>query len=102
MTGSNISHTSLKEALKALAAEGTLELLPQRGARVAILDEEDEAELLPVIAAMEALAGELACDRISDRNRGSAFDMENCRLDAAVAPLRSANLRRSWSCSVDR
>jgi DNA-binding GntR family transcriptional regulator len=61
----DISRTPLREALKALAAEGMLELLPQRGARVAILDEEEVAELFPIIAAMEALAGELACDRIT-------------------------------------
>ncbi|WP_210237826.1 GntR family transcriptional regulator [Aliirhizobium smilacinae] len=62
----DISRTPLREALKALAAEGMLELLPQRGARVAILGEEELVELFPIIAAMEALAGELACDRITD------------------------------------
>jgi DNA-binding GntR family transcriptional regulator len=62
----DISRTPLREALKALAAEGMLELLPQRGARVAILEDEEVAELFPIIAAMEALAGELACDRITD------------------------------------
>ncbi len=62
----DISRTPLREALKALAAEGMLELLPQRGARVAILENEEVAELFPIIAAMEALAGELACNRITD------------------------------------
>ncbi len=62
----DISRTPLREALKALAAEGMLELLPQRGARVAVLEDKEVAELFPIIAAMEALAGELACDRITD------------------------------------
>lgn len=62
----DISRTPLREALKALAVEGMIELLPQRGARVAVLGEEELVELFPIIAAMEALAGELACDRVTD------------------------------------
>ena len=62
-----VSRTPLREALKALAAEGMVELLPQRGARVMVLGEEELVELFPIIAIMEALAGELACERITKR-----------------------------------
>lgn len=61
-----ISRTPLREALKVLASEGLVELLPNRGARVAKLTIEDIDEMFPVMAALEALAGELACLRISD------------------------------------
>jgi len=61
-----VSRTPLREALKVLAAEGLVELLLQRGAIVAQLTPEDIEELFPIMAALEALAGELACDRASD------------------------------------
>ena len=60
----DISRTPLREALKALAAEGMIELLPQRGARVVTISDEELQELFPIIASIEALAAELACDRI--------------------------------------
>lgn len=61
-----ISRTPLREALKVLAAEGMLELLPQRGARVATVTEEEVEELFPILASLEALAAERACVSISD------------------------------------
>lgn len=62
----DISRTPLREALKALAAEGMIELLPQRGARVVTITDEELQELFPIIASIEALAGELACDLITE------------------------------------
>ncbi|HUN50153.1 MAG TPA: GntR family transcriptional regulator [Candidatus Sulfotelmatobacter sp.] len=60
-----VSRTPLREALKALAAEGLIELLPNRGARVVRLTPEAVAETLKVIGALEALAGQLACERLT-------------------------------------
>src|SRR5450755_3637850 len=61
-----ISRTPLREAIKLLAAEGLLELLPNRGARVAALSEAEIDELLQVIGPLEATGAELACERITD------------------------------------
>ncbi len=61
-----ISRTPLREALKVLAAEGLLELLPNRGARVRALSEQDLAELFDVMGGLEALAGRLACEKITE------------------------------------
>jgi DNA-binding GntR family transcriptional regulator len=61
-----ISRTPLREALKVLAAEGLIDLLPNRGARVRILSPDDLRELFDVMGGLEALAGRLACERISD------------------------------------
>ena len=61
-----VSRTPLREALKVLGGEGLLHLLPNRGARVATLTEEDVDEIFPVMGALEALSGELACKRMSD------------------------------------
>ena len=61
-----ISRTPLREALKVLASEGLIELLPNRGARVRQLSEHDLGELFDVMGGLEALAGRLACENITD------------------------------------
>ncbi|MDA1090263.1 MAG: GntR family transcriptional regulator [Proteobacteria bacterium] len=62
----SISRTPLREALKVLASEGLLELLPNRGARIARLTASLVDEMFPVMGALEGLAGKIACQRISD------------------------------------
>jgi DNA-binding GntR family transcriptional regulator len=59
-----ISRTPLREAIKILATEGLLELLPNRGARVASINEGEIDEMLEVIAGLEANAALLAAERI--------------------------------------
>ncbi len=61
-----VSRTPLREALKVLASEGLVELLPNRGARVARLDDSDIENMFQVMGALEALAGSLACTHISE------------------------------------
>lgn len=61
-----ISRTPLREALKVLASEGLVELMPNRGATVASFTSEDLDETFPIMGALEALSGELACQLISD------------------------------------
>jgi DNA-binding GntR family transcriptional regulator len=61
----SISRTPLREAIKLLAAEGLLELLPNRGARVAAISDGEIDEIIEVVAALEGAAGELACHHIT-------------------------------------
>ena len=60
-----ISRTPLREALKVLASEGLVDLLPNRGARVREVGARELAELFDVMGGLEALAGRLACERIT-------------------------------------
>lgn len=48
-----ISRTPLREALKVLAAEGLVTLVPRQGCRVTELSEDDADELFPVMALLE-------------------------------------------------
>jgi DNA-binding GntR family transcriptional regulator len=61
-----VSRTPLREALKVLATEGLVELLPNRGAVVSPMDPVKLSEALAVMGALEALAGELACASATD------------------------------------
>jgi DNA-binding GntR family transcriptional regulator len=62
----NISRTPLREAIRLLAAEGLVELLPQRGAVALALSEQDVRDTFEVMAGLEAQSGELAALRITD------------------------------------
>jgi DNA-binding GntR family transcriptional regulator len=56
-----VSRTPLREALKFLASEGLVDLVPGRGGVVRRLTPKDVRDLLDVLAALEPLAGRLAC-----------------------------------------
>jgi DNA-binding GntR family transcriptional regulator len=61
-----ISRTPLREALKVLASEGLVDLLPNRGARVRQLSAREFGELFDIMGGLESLAGRLACENIND------------------------------------
>ncbi len=61
-----VSRTPLREAIKMLAAEGLVELVPNRGALAVSLDETDVRHTFEVMGGLEALSGELAAQRITD------------------------------------
>ncbi|NDA48267.1 MAG: GntR family transcriptional regulator [Alphaproteobacteria bacterium] len=56
-----VSRTPIREALKVLAAEGLVELLPLRGAVVKTFSPKDAADMLAVVAVLEVFAAEKAC-----------------------------------------
>jgi DNA-binding GntR family transcriptional regulator len=77
-----VSRTPLREAFRLLAADGLVQIQPNRGAKVAALSEKDIRESFEVMGALEALSGELACQRITDQEiaevRALTFEMQAC------------------------
>ena len=62
-----VSRTPLRESLRLLAAEGLIEIAPNRAPRVANPSLAELKDLLQVQGSLEALAGELASQNASDQ-----------------------------------
>lgn len=60
-----ISRTPLREAFKVLAAEGLIDLSPNRGASISQMSESEIRENFELMSGLEAFSGELACERIT-------------------------------------
>ena len=61
-----MSRTPVREAFRTLAAEGLVDLLPNRSVVVAEIDRSEIADVFSVLATLEALAAREACERITD------------------------------------
>lgn len=60
-----ISGTPLREAVRGLAAEGLIDILPNRGTSVWQMSAAEIRETFKWMSGLEAFAGELACERIT-------------------------------------
>ncbi|RKR03494.1 DNA-binding GntR family transcriptional regulator [Kushneria sinocarnis] len=85
-----VSRTPLREALRSLASEGLVELVPQRGARVRHFSVKDVHDMLVLIRSLEELAARLACESAGEHDiaevrelhdRMMAFYRDGNRLD---------------------
>lgn len=116
-----VSRTPLREALKVLAAEGLLDLIPNRGAIVALQTGLELREIFPVLAALEALACEQAAVAASRAeldgiaaltadlrvsyeraDRASYFDVNQSIHSAIMAAGKNTTLMRSHSVLAGR
>jgi len=59
-----VSRTPLREALKMLSVKGLVHLLPNKGAIVARITQQEAEELIPLLGTIEAHAAERACAKI--------------------------------------
>lgn len=61
-----VSRTPIREAIRKLELEGLVTMIPRRGAEVANITEKNLKDVLEVRKALECLAIELTCERISE------------------------------------
>lgn len=64
-----VSRTPIREAIRKLELEGLVTMIPRRGAEVANITEKNLKDVLEVRRALEGLAIELACERISEEQK---------------------------------
>ncbi len=110
------SRTPLREAIKILSSEGLVELLPNRGARVASLSAQEIDEMVQVVAGLEAIAAELACQRAGEdeidaiaadteqmaaawrrRDEHAYFTINRAIHEAMMAAARNATLKAIYA-----
>lgn len=87
-----VSRTPIREALKLLAREGLVNLLPGRGARVSAYSLEDLIALIEVIAGLERYACELAAERMTEGDFATIQRMHD-----AMAACHRADQRHDYS-----
>lgn len=63
-----ISRTPLREALQILATQGLIEIIPNRGAVVVALSDDEIRHLLQVYVRLDVFAAELACDQATQQD----------------------------------
>lgn len=80
-----ISRTPLREAVKILSAEGLVTLLPNRGAVVTTITRADVEDMFQVMAVLEALAGELAAQRASEKDIAAVAELHRRMRDCHAA-----------------
>jgi DNA-binding GntR family transcriptional regulator len=91
-----VTRQSLRAALLDLAAEGLVERIPNRGARVRVVSAEEAVAITECRMVLEALCAAKAAERVSDdeaaRLRELSRDLE--RAVAEASPLRYSELNR--------
>ena len=92
-----VSRTPLREAIRQLAAEGLIDMLPHRGAVAVKLTEEDVRHTFEVLAGLEGLSGELAAQRVSDAElaelRALHYEMRACHVRGDLAGYYRLNMQ---------
>jgi len=92
-----VSRTPLREALKVLASEGLITLTPNKGATISALTLEDLEEAFPIMGALEALAGELACRRITDEEIANLHRLH----DQMIAHYQAEEMPEYFRCNQE-
>lgn len=90
-----VSPTPVREALRILEAEGTVQYSPHKGATVAQLDERSIEDLYRLRAATESLATRLAVERMDATAEKTIGELHN-RITAAIGRKPGETLSR-WN-----
>ncbi|PLZ00756.1 GntR family transcriptional regulator [Burkholderia sp. WAC0059] len=78
----DVSRTPLREALKLLANEGLVEISPTRRASVARITVDEAVSMLTVMAVLEGLSGEQACEKVNERDLAELSKLQDDMRDA--------------------
>ena len=62
-----VSRTPIREAIRMLELEGLAVVIPRKGAEVAKMTEKDMEDVLQIRKALDELAAQLACDKITEQ-----------------------------------
>lgn len=81
-----VSRTPVREALRRLSAEGLVEFLPNRGARVVAWTTEDLADLFRARALVESYAASLAAEATDEPAVQGLYDLQ-ARMEACARKL---------------
>ncbi|ROO90849.1 GntR family transcriptional regulator [Actinocorallia herbida] len=93
-----LSRTPVREALQRLGADGLIEVLPHRGARVALWSESDIAEIFELRTQLEPYAAARAArigvsEAVLDELRGLCGAMEAAAAEGELAQVAQLNSR---------
>lgn len=76
-----VSRTPIREAVRRLAAEGMVDVVPNRGAQVVSISEQDNRELYTLRAELEPVACRLAIERMDVSDLGRLQDLHGRMVD---------------------
>lgn len=91
-----VSRTPIREAIRKLELEGLVLMIPRRGAEVAQITEKSLRDVLEVRRALEELAVQLACMRMTaegmEKLKKAADDFENVLGDEDITVVAEADV----------
>lgn len=91
-----VSRTPIREAMRKLELEGLVVMIPRRGAQVANITEKDLNDVLEVRIALENVAIEKACTRMSKEDMGrlwlAAKEFERTMAEGNLVRLAEADV----------
>jgi len=91
-----VSRTPIREAIRQLELEGLVVMVPRRGAQVAHITSKNMSEVLEVRLALDELAVQLACERITDdelvKLNDSCTHFENAVASGDIKAITTADI----------
>ncbi len=92
-----VSRTPVREAIRKLELEGLVLMIPRKGAEVADITEKSLRDVLEVRQALEELAVQLACDKITEEEieelKKAALDFRRIAKEKDVTKTAEADVR---------
>lgn len=92
-----VSRTPIREAIRKLELEGLVLMIPRKGAEVAEITEKSLRDVLEVRRALEELAVQLVCEKITQEQieelKAAAKEFQNTLKDGDITKIAEADVR---------